>query len=261
MKRRSLLRLTGASFLSSFLAAFPAPSANAAPRNFSRTSSTQWGYTGDTSPEHWGELAPEFRICQTGQQQTPIDLTEAPVVEPDHLEIHYQPTSLHITHNTRTIQVNYAPGSHIVFQGETFHLKQFHFHHPSEHFVLGKPYDLELHLVHQSAAGKLAVVGVFAQIGASHAALKPIWDAMPPEPQTVEVKTSINAAHLLPTDRQFYEYRGSLSTPPCSEDVLWFVMAQPIEVSAEQVNQFAALFPHNARPIQPKGDRIIKHSI
>lgn len=84
---------------------------------------------------------------------------------------------------------------------------------------------------------------------------------MPREPQTVEAKTSINAAQLLPVDSQFYEYRGSLTTPPCSEDVLWFVMAQPIEVSAEQVQQFAALFPHNARPIQAKGDRVIKHSI
>lgn len=233
-----------------------------------------WGYLGDTSPEHWSELSPEFQLCQTGQQQAPIDIAAATASESEQLQISYHPTSLSITNTLRTLQVNYAPGSFLTFQGETFQLLQFHFHHPSEHRLLGKSFDLEIHLVHRSPAGKLAVIGVFAQVGKFNSTLKPIWDAMPAQPGKVEKNTLINAAQLLPPDRaekgtalhhsfqhQFYKYRGSLTTPPCTENVLWFVMTQPIEVSAEQVRQFAALFPLNARPIQARGDRVIKQSL
>lgn len=251
MQRRQLLKLAGANLLGSAFSQF----------TFSRTptqAAPLWDYSGNVSPEHWGDLSPEFQLCRIGQQQTPIDLAEATATETEAIAIHYQSMPLSITNTTRTIQVNAAPGNLLTFRDETFQLLQFHFHHPSEHRLRGQPLDLEMHLVHRSATGKLAVIGVFIAAGAFNALLQPIWEQMPNQPGTVEAKAMINVAQLLPNDRQFYEYRGSLTTPPCSENVLWFVMTQPIELSAAQIQQFAALFPANARPLQVRGDRSIK---
>ncbi|HEY9662199.1 MAG TPA: carbonic anhydrase family protein, partial [Allocoleopsis sp.] len=209
------------------------------------------------------ELAPEYQVCQTGLQQTPIDVENAVLAEVDALNLSYQAAPLKLLNNGHTIQVNYAPGSSIQWNGETFNLVQFHFHHPSEHHVAGSPYDMEMHLVHRNSAGdRLAVIGVFLQQGEANALLQPIWDAMPlakSDERTVE-NVQIDVAQLLPTDRRFYTYYGSLTTPPCSEGVLWFVMEQPIEVSQEQIRKFAALFPLNARPIQPINYRYVLRS-
>lgn len=257
MQRRYILKLLGTSILGTGIAQF---------RSFSASAFTlkniHWDYVGTESPEHWGELSPEFKICQAGQQQTPIDVQGATAIEPEALVINYRPTPLKITNNTHTIQVNYEPGSSITFKGDTFNLLQFHFHHPSEHQITGQPFDLELHLVHRSAAGKLAVVSVVAKSGTFNPVLQPIWNAMPTQPQPEQIieNTHINVIELLPSDRSFYEYRGSLTTPPCSEDVLWFVMQQPIEVSSQQIQQFAAIFPLNARPLQRLNNRTILHS-
>lgn len=252
MYRRKLLKLLGASVLGEAIAytrSFPASATT--------LENIQWGYIGAGSPEHWAELAPEYQLCQTGRQQTPINLQGTIDIETAALVFNYRHTPLKIINNSHSIQVNYAHGSSIKFKGESFNLLQFHFHHPSEHQITGQPFDLEIHLVHRSAAGKLAVVGIFAQAGALNPILQTIWDVMPIQPQTEQIiaNTSINVSQLLPSDRSFYEYRGSLTTPPCSEDVLWFVMEQPIEVSWQQIQQFAAIFPHNARPIQPLNSR------
>lgn len=251
MNRRQILRLLGCGTLANAIAV---PSATAA-------NLVKWGYVGANSPEHWGELSPEFQLCQRGRHQTPIDISATTTVESAALRLNYRATLLSIKNTDRTIQVNYAPGSFLTFQRETFQLLQFHFHHPSEHRLNGQRFDLEIHLVHRAASGKLAVVSVMAQVGDFNARLQPIWAAMPTQPSTVKVPATFDITHLLPRDRTFYEYSGSLSTPPCSEQVLWFVMAQPIQVSAQQVQQFAALFPNNARPLQPLGDRRIKQSM
>ncbi|WP_066381830.1 carbonic anhydrase [Anabaena sp. CA = ATCC 33047] len=257
MYRRHLLKCLGASALGSAIAysrSFPASATT--------LDQIHWGYIGAASPEHWGELSPDFQLCQTGRQQTPINLEDTTVTEAEALIFNYRPTPLKIIHNGHSIQVNYAPGSAMTFKGESFNLVQFHFHHPSEHQITGQPFDLEIHLVHRSQAGKLAVVGIFAQTGTFNPVLQSIWDVMPiqPQPEQITANTSINVSQLLPSDRSFYEYRGSLTTPPCSEDVLWFVMQQPIEASKQQIQQFAALFPHNSRPLQPLNSRTVLHS-
>lgn len=210
-----------------------------------------WGYEGQAGPEHWGQLQADFRVCDLGMEQTPIDFRGAVRAEFGAIESSFREMPLNVLNNGHTIQVNCAPGSFTVLNGVRYDLAQFHFHHPSEHLLSGKRFDLELHFVHRSASGELAVLGVFIQPGAANAALNPIWAAMPAaEGPAREVATPIKPAGLLPASRGYFRYAGSLTTPPCSEGVLWTVFREPIEASPDQIRQFAGLFPMNARPVQ-----------
>lgn len=220
-----------------------------------------WDYSGEGGPEHWGEIAPENRVCGLGTEQTPIDLksalrAELPPVTPDFREM-----PLKILNNGHTIQVNCAPGSSTVIAGQRYELLQFHFHHPSEHLLEGERQSLELHFVHKSAAGALAVLGVFIRRGMTNSALAPIFDAMPAsEGPEKSLGTTIRPAGLLPMDRRYFRYQGSLTTPPCFEGLTWTVFKQPIEASDAQIRQFAALFSNNARPVLPLHGRYLLES-
>jgi carbonic anhydrase len=221
-----------------------------------------WGYEGDVGPDHWGELRPDFKVCELGFEQTPVDLTGAVRAELSGVQPLFQTMPLRILNNGHTIQANCAPGSKTLIGGEPFELLQFHFHHPSEHLLSGRAFDLELHFVHKSAAGQLAVLGVFIRPGAENPALAPLWAAMPAEAGDEQaVDATIAPAELLPADRGFFRYQGSLTTPPCSEGVLWTVFKTPIEASTAQIRQFAALFPVNARPAQPLHRRYLLESL
>jgi carbonic anhydrase len=221
-----------------------------------------WGYEGAGGPENWGQLSPEFRVCALGFEQTPIDITAGIRSQLVGIAPMFQAMPLKLLNNGHTIQVNCAPGSASYIDGQRFDLLQFHFHHPSEHLLDGKAFDLELHFVHRSQAGQLAVLGVFIASGAENAALAPIWAAMP-KAETPEADTgaTIAPAALLPAERGFFRYQGSLTTPPCSEGVLWSVFRQPIEASSAQIAQFASLFPLNARPVQPRHRRYLLESL
>lgn len=218
-----------------------------------------WGYAGDIGPAQWGDLSPAFAACKLGESQSPIDLTSDTVAKPHALAFHYTASPLEIVNNGHTIQVEYAPGSTLTTENTQFALLQFHFHRRSEHTVDGKPADMELHLVHGDAAGNLTVVGVFLNAGRHNEALESVWQNMPAqEGETRLVEgVAINAADLLPANLDYYSYVGSLTTPPCTEDVLWIVLRMPVEVSAEQLAQFAALYPDSARPTQPLNGRTV----
>jgi carbonic anhydrase len=217
---------------------------------------------GDTGPAHWGDLSPDFATCKLGVSQSPIDLTDAAAETPHQLEFRYAPSPLTVVNTGHTIQVDIAPGSTLVADGEEFALQQFHFHRLSEHSVDGQAADVELHLVHADYAGNLAVVGVFLVIGRQNLALEPVWAHIPEQADAKQVVegAEINAADLLPADHSYYSYTGSLTTPPCSEGVRWFVLQSPVEVSQEQENRFAAFYPGNARPTQPLNGRQVFYS-
>ena len=220
-----------------------------------------WSYEGAEGPENWGGLSADFKTCSIGLEQAPIDLAHAIRAETGPVAPSFPSMPLTIVNNGHTVQVNCAPGGNSMIAGEAFDLLQFHFHHPSEHLVAGKTFDMELHFVHKSTAGKLAVLGVLIQQGAENTALAPIWAALPEQAgDPVPVGTMIDPAALLPAQRQFFRYHGSLTTPPCSEGVLWTVFEQPIEASSEQIAKFAALFPVNARPVQALNDRKLLES-
>ncbi len=213
-----------------------------------------WSYNGATGPEHWADLSPEFSACGLGQYQSPIDLRQPIKANPDAIVIDYQKVPLRIMNNGHTIQVNVDPGSTITLNNQTFALKQFHFHHPSEHTVDGINLPMELHLVHANDQGELAVLGIFMVEGDPNPTLKSLWEVMPSQPgeEITVASAMINLAALVPEQPASFRYLGSLTTPPCAEAVQWVVFQSPLEVSTAQVATFQALFPLNARPVQAR---------
>lgn len=218
-----------------------------------------WAYEGESGPEHWGDLQEDFAACKTGANQSPVDLAGPGKPFDGQLKFSYSESPLKIINNGHTIQVNYAPGSLLMIGDKRYNLAQFHFHTPSEHKASGNPYDMEVHLVHRSDAGELAVVGVFMKKGQNNEKLGSFWGFLPMTiGKEMELKSlKVNAADLLPKQQAFFHYPGSLTTPPCSEGVQWFVMKTPIEVSAEQVEKFRKIVHNNARPVQPRGERVL----
>lgn len=203
-------------------------------------------------PAEWAELSDYYETCGTGQEQSPIDLTNAPTTDLENIVFDYKETAVNIINNGHTIQVNVVAGSQIVINGGTYELKQFHFHAPSEHTVEGQDYPIEMHLVHQDANGKLAVVGVFIAEGAQNAAFASVWGYLPEEEiGIIATGATVQVADLLPTEQTIYRYSGSLTTPPCSEEVIWSVMKTPVEMSAEQIATFTDIIAGNNRPLQP----------
>ncbi len=220
-----------------------------------------WSYQGAEGPDGWADLAPDFASCARGQRQSPIDIREGIRVELDPLKFDYQPVPFGVIDNGHTIQVNVGPGNAIEVSGRRYDLVQFHFHRPSEERINGRQFDMDVHLVHKDPQGRLAVVAVLLQQGRQHPLVQAIWNNLPLEKNEEQRAVgTLDLTQLLPEDRRYYTYMGSLTTPPCSEGVLWMVFKQPVTVAAEQLAIFGRLYPMNARPVQPTGNRMIKES-
>ncbi|MEY3297579.1 MAG: hypothetical protein RLZZ597_839 [Cyanobacteriota bacterium] len=222
-----------------------------------------WGYVGESGPDHWAELAPEFQVCGLGREQSPIDLQHPTPATLSPPTLTYQPVPLRLMNNGHTIQVTTDDGNTLELDGKSYTLKQFHFHHPSEHTVSGASFPMEVHLVHTHEDGSIAVLGVFIKEGSDNHALRPIWEAMPfhkSEMLTVR-NTVVDPSDLLPNQGDTFRYFGSLTTPPCSELVSWLVFQTPIEASRAQIERFSLMFAHNARPVQPQNRRIVLESL
>jgi carbonic anhydrase len=219
----------------------------------------QWSYEGATNPTRWGKITREFAACEIGADQSPIDIRGAVAGKPMPIAFNYKSSPLTLTNNGRSIQVTPTPGSTISIDNSEYALLQFHFHTPSEHQIAGKAAPMELHFVHRNAAGKLAVVGVTIDRGKEDPSIAQIWNAIPPTGQTNTVSnSSIDPSKLLPSSKSYYAYTGSLTTPPCSEGVNWYILTAPITASSEQIREFAKLYPVNARPLQPTHNRRIE---
>jgi carbonic anhydrase len=221
-----------------------------------------WGYDGDVGPEHWGALSPDFAACAEGREQSPVDIPATAPVNPPELRFDYRPSELNIVNNGHSIQVNYEPGSTLEAGGAVYELVQFHLHGLSEHTLNGAYTDMELHLVHKDAGGHIAVVGVMIEEGAHNPAYEPVLANMPAEegdPLAVP-GTKADASQLLPAEQSYYHYDGSLTTPPCTEGVAWFVLATPVELSTTQIAAFRSLYDHNYRPVQPLYERTFLRS-
>ena len=227
-----------------------------------------WGYEESNGPAVWAELSPAYGLCRDGREQSPVDISRAQARQHPELLLAYRPARLEIIRhehvvdvvdNGHTIQVNYDEGSTLTVGETSYDLKQYHFHAPSEHTVDGAHFPMEMHLVHQSADGALAVLGVLIAEGAKNSAFEPIWSNLPDEPgETWHLDhLSVNVDDLLPAGHGTYRYSGSLTTPPCSEGVSWFVVVEPIELSAEQIGAFTSIFSGNNRPVQPLHDRMV----
>jgi len=218
-----------------------------------------WGYSGTEGPEHWGDLDPRFNRCKTGRMQTPVDLVNRVDASLPPIAFRYRPGGRAEVNNGHTIQVDYEDGSSIRLDGREYRLKQFHFHSPSENHIDGKEFPMEAHLVHADDEGHLAVIAVMFEEGPENLALAMPWAAMPTKPShRVELATQVSAEALLPANRDYYRFEGSLTTPPCSEGVHWLVMKHPVSASHGQLAKFARTIGHpNNRPIQALNARVI----
>jgi carbonic anhydrase len=218
-----------------------------------------WSYQGHGSAAHWGELDPNFKTCKLGKFQSPVNLDTKKVekaAQPQPITFAYRAAAAEVVNNGHTIQVNLPSSGSMSVGGTDYPLLQFHFHTPSEEKFDGKPYPLVAHLVHKSAQGQLAVVAVLFKEGKENAALKGVFATLPAkEGATAKLDGGLNAGDLLPAVRAYYGFMGSLTTPPCSEEVRWHVLKTPMEVSKAQLAAFRKLYAMNARPVQPLNDR------
>ena len=226
-----------------------------------------WGYEAGDGPARWGSMDPAWSLCDSGRSQSPIDLTGAESDDLPSLAIHFPTDSeLEVVNqagvvneldNGHTIQINAKVGEWLAVDGKRFPLVQFHFHAPSEHTLDGEHFPMEMHFVHQAEDGALAVAGVFVKEGAENPGIVPFWEKLAEAGTSATIPVAENVAELILPEEQegIFHYVGSLTTPPCSEGVEWFVGRTPAEFSKEQIAAFTALYDHNNRPVQPLNDR------
>jgi carbonic anhydrase len=219
----------------------------------------EWGYSGSEGPAHWGELTSEFAACKTGHRQSPVNIVGAQKADLPAIQFEYKSSALRIINNGHTIEINYAPGSFIRVGDKRYELKQFHFHHPSEETIKNKRFPMEVHLVHSDADGNLAVVSVLLEEGSANPLVETLWGLAPktPGPEKTDDNLQINVADLLPATRSYFTFAGSLTTPPCTEGVSWFVLKTPLTISKKQVATFAAIYPYDERPTQSLNGRTV----
>lgn len=222
-----------------------------------------WTYQGEEGPDHWGALSKEYKECRVGKNQSPINITTAQkAADLPSIQISYHPSPLKVMDNGHTIVITAAPGSSISISGHKYDLKSFHFHHPAEEAFNGTHSPMVAHLVHADAGGHLAVIGVMLDSGSANAVIEKIWASLPTQKnvETSDANVMIDPAGLLPVSLAYYTFQGSLTTPPCSEPVRWLVLRDHTTLSGAQIAQFAAIYPMNARPIQPLNGRVVKES-
>lgn len=221
-----------------------------------------WGYSQSDGPTQWVEHYP---ICGKGQSQSPIDIETARIksrVKPSIITTSFKPMMLNIMNNGHTIEVKSTVKNAFTVGAQTYQVLQFHFHHHSENTLNGKSFPMEAHIVAKSKAGQMAVLALFIQLGKKNPFLQKIWSAMPDHktPLSIDKPISINLKNFMPPSLKYYFYSGSLTTPPCTENVNWYVLATPVSASMEQVSEFSKLYPNNARPTQGLHHRVIKMS-
>lgn len=220
-----------------------------------------WGYAGEIGPEHWGDLSPDYAIAKSGHRQSPIDIRGARVGDLKPIRFAYRTATVDVVNNGHSIQQDIEPGSWIAVDGKEFALKQFHFHSPSENTIEGRHAEMEMHLVHESADGELAVVALMIDTGAENAAFAPLWRHLPTEVGQRRTSTAtVDVSSMLPAARAYFRFDGSLTTPPCTEGVIWLVLESPIELSGRQIAQFRAIIDGNNRPVQAQYGRPILKS-
>ncbi|WP_312440297.1 carbonic anhydrase family protein [Janthinobacterium sp.] len=222
---------------------------------------THWSYEGDSGPANWSKINVDWGKCSSGNRQSPIDIRDGMKVELEQISFDYHPSSFNVVDNGHTVQVAVGSGNYITVQNRMFELQQFHFHRPSGDRINGKTYEMVVHLVHRDAEGRQAILALMLERGAPQATIQTVWNNLPLEKfDTMSPSILLDPMEMVPARRDYYTYMGSMEQPPCSENVLWLVMKQPVQASAAQMALFSRLYPLNARPLQPTNGRMIKES-
>ncbi len=221
-----------------------------------------WSYTGAAGPLSWGQLKPEFTTCATGQRQSPIAIDDNTALQgpAEPLLIDYKPGTGSVIHTGRTLQVEVLGDNTLTVRGTLYRLERVEFHHPAEERINGKGFAMSAHLLHRSADGQLATVAVLLEPGTASAPIDQIVTYLPldVDDRVGLPPAGLDLSALLPQDPRYYQFFGSLTTPPCTEDVLWIIFKQPMTVSEGQLKLFSQLFPNNARPLQPANGRVVR---
>ncbi|WP_218689734.1 carbonic anhydrase [Psychrobacter sp. BF1] len=235
--------------------------AASAHKNNKDSAHPSWSYAGHTGPEYWGDIK-DASACSIGQQQSPLDITKVTATKTETPTISYLQTADLIINDTGHTVV-YTPTTQdntITLNNERYELKQFHYHTPSEHQFGGQNYPAEIHFVHANSAGNLAVVGVMLKQGSANSTLAALLTGSQFSAANKVDFTAhnVNLSALIPAMPTFYHYDGSLTTPPCSEQVQWYVTKQPLELAGDQLAIMTDLYEGNNRPVQPQGSRIVE---
>jgi carbonic anhydrase len=245
------------------------------PANSQAQWKTHWDYEGPRGVDHWSDLDPAYAICKVGKEQSPIDILSAEKARLPALQFKSKIGPLkYLVNNGATIRVNYhdaaGSGNHLIVRDQRYQLTQFHFHRPSEEYIHGKSFDMVVHLMYLSSDGKVVGIAVLLKAGRANATIGKLWDHIPKTESKVLPDFShqeeeiagveINPAGLLPDKLAYYTYMGSVTAPPCTEGVRWYVLKTPVDISAQQIETFAQLYPHNVRPVQPLNGRVVQES-
>jgi carbonic anhydrase len=226
-----------------------------------RANGTHWTYEGELGPANWGRINADWAKCGAGNRQSPIDIRDGMKVDLGQIGFDYHPSAFTVTDNSHTVQVQVGGGNYLNVGNTMYELQQFHFHRPSEERINGKGYEMVVHLVHKSAEGKLAVLALLLERGKQQPVIQTVWNNLPLEKGDTSVPAIVlDPNDLLPQRREYFTYMGSLTTPPCTEGVLWLVMKEPVQASPSQMALFSRLYPFNARPVQAASGRMIKES-
>ena len=240
-----------------FLASLIACPACAALPRMAQAAGPHFEYEGAAGPEKWGDLDQSFKACSVGAEQSPIDLKGSVQAAFNRPQLDWKPQAFQVVNNGHTIQANAQAGSSMLLDGVKFNMAQFHFHTPSEHAIDGKRTAMEVHFVHAGPNGRLAVVGVLMKAGRRNNAFRDVMAVAPKKEGEVNLPKPVDPRAFLPAKRGMMRYEGSLTTPPCSEVVDWNVFTDPVDVAQSDIDAFKAIFPMNARPLQPVNRRYL----
>jgi carbonic anhydrase len=223
----------------------------------------EWAYEGDRGPAAWGKLHPSYSACEKGRFQSPIDIRDGVGVDLPSIKFDFKPSKFRLVDSGKTIEVHYLEGGAVSVMGHYHRLTHIEFRHPAEERINGKSFGMSMQLHLRDMQGRLAAVSVLlVPSGSENPFIQQIWNHIPlvrNEP-VAPPDVMLNIADALPKDQAYYTYMGSLTTPPCTEGVTWYVLKNPVAVSAEQIGIFARLYPNNSRPLQASSSRLIKES-
>lgn len=226
----------------------------------SATAQDNWSYSGTNGPDNWHSLSSANAVCRSGRQQSPINIEGTEPVIMHRLATNYTVTPVNLRNDRLAINMPYADGSFLTIGGKVFQLRGFTFRTPAEHAVSGTRHPMSIQFFHEDVSGQKAIIEVLVKEGKANLAAQELWELMPLEPDQVvkNNKTLINARDLMPADKSYYRYMGSLTTPPCSEGVNWYILKKPLELSKEQISLVRGILGGDtARPLQNRNNRII----
>lgn len=221
-----------------------------------------WAYRGNTGPRDWAGLSPDYEACGNGRVQSPVNIRHTEKVELPALDFQYSTVAATVVNDGHMIRVDLPQGNHLKVGDERYELVQINLHSPSEEQINGRHKAMTAHFVHRNADGKLAVVAVLLQTGRHNDAFQPVFANLPRGRNADPLQgIEVDLAAMLPDQRKYYAYEGSLTSPPCTEGVSWMVMKAAVPVSKQQKAEFRRWFPRNVRPVQPLYGRVVKESL